>query len=50
MKVLYRTHLFLMGLVQYLVEHETLSTCCHVGQHAIFFTQTIVAPHQALKV
>ena len=31
--VLCYTHLFLMGLVQYPVDHNTLNTCCHVGCH-----------------
>ena len=27
-----------MGLTQYLVDHEALSTCCHVGRHVNFLT------------
>ena len=50
----YRSSFFIrssifMGRIQYLVDRETISTCCHVGCHVGFLSILVSLVPQALK-
>lgn len=47
------TCLLLMGMIKYLMNHETLSTCYHVGRHVdfsllLYFFKSSLCPLEGL--
>ena len=51
--VLRMSHLFLMRLIQYMEDHEMLSTCCHVGRHVDFSSihiSLVLMPYGVIEI